>query len=80
MSYIWKKNIKSVLWSGIGFMSGGIIYKMSYDLYQKKFKNISYSSWISLKDTINLGGFLGGTIGLLRGYYGKPILELLKQN
>ena len=80
MSDIWKKYIKSSVWAGIGFMSGGIIYKMSYDLYQKKIKNISYSGWISLKDTINLGGFLGGVIGLLQGYYGKPIVELLKQN
>jgi len=65
--------------SGLGFISGSIIYKMTFDLYQKLKYNIDYKN-MRFKDFFyfnNLGGYTGLIIGSLYSYYNKPLIDVL---
>lgn len=68
--------------SGLCFISGSILYKMTFDLYQKwrHDKNYKDIKDMKLKDFFyfnNLGGYSGLIIGSLYGYYNKPLIEVL---
>ena len=58
----------------IGFFSGGILYVVTYDLYNFYFNNINYHKRISLKRLNNMSAYLGFTLGLSFAYRGKPLL------
>ena len=73
------RSIKTIGWGCLGFVSGGFIYIQIHQLYNKYMYNINFNRNIKLNQTINLGGYLGGLIGLLRGYYGMSIVELLSK-
>lgn len=72
------RSLKTIGWGYLGFVCGGFLYKHVHDLYNKYMYNVNYINYnIKLNQTINLGGYVGGLIGLLRGYYGMSIVELL---
>ena len=58
----------------IGFFSGGILYVVTYDLYNFYFNNINYHKRISLKRLNNMSAYLGFTLGFSFAYRGKPLL------
>ena len=58
----------------IGFFSGGILYVVTYDLYNFYFNKINYHKRISLKRLNNMSAYLGFTLGLSFAYRGKPLL------
>ena len=59
--------------------SGCIMYFVIKDLYniyvvKKGLKVVRFNTYTFL----NPGTFVGGALGALRGYYGVPVLDLLK--
>lgn len=71
---------KIIGFSGLGFISGGLIYNHSFELYnfyyhKKKVNNVNL-----FKDLINIGSYLGLLIGFFYGYFEKPLLPLMIDN
>ena len=57
----------------LGFVSGGIIQVVTYDVYSNYFKKIP-CKYITLKRIHNFSAYLGLTLGLSVLYRGKPLL------
>ena len=71
----------------VGLLSGGLLYNIASDLYKIKYKKSSDNlrlpyniNDIKVSSFINVGGILGGILGISYGYHGKPLISLLLEN
>lgn len=68
--------INTLSWSFAGLLSGGCIYHVSKDLYNKKNTPLKMKNFFYIK---NWGAYLGLGVGLFYGYTKTPLLLYLKK-
>ena len=71
---------KIIGFSGLGFISGGLIYNEISELYNFYYHKKKVNSVPLFKDLINIGSYLGLLTGFVYGYFEKPLLTLMIDN
>ena len=71
--------IKYALYGVLTGISGGLFYFVIEDLYKLYIKKTHrYATpFISIKQFCNPGLVMGAVLGILRAYYGKPLLYIM---
>ena len=69
--------VNTIFWGIINAYSGGIIYNSIKETMSYSNTTLTYrDSPFEVQNYLNWGFIFGMSIGLIRGYYGKPVMQM----
>tara|TARA_B100001093_G_C26777933_1_gene993241 strand:- start:247 stop:471 length:225 start_codon:yes stop_codon:yes gene_type:complete len=67
--------LNTTIWGVSNAFAGGIIYNCVFEILNYGSEMLTYKdSPFEMQNYLNLGFVLGFSAGIIRGYYGKPVL------